>query len=197
MCAHTCVCTYVCMPVRTCVCTVVPRRTQSLFSHGRWCQTLAAPQQTLQCTPTPCSLKTFPAHSSGVNRICAYKVSRDTPGEQLPRARATARPASDRGHGPRRRVCKGITVKGTPHTAPPPRTPTQKIRGPEVVMCPQQLGRRGRGAIDAAGVTSTGCKVSGPGSGSDWTLAPPGALSAGQGRLSKEVQAVSPKGNQS
>ena len=64
-------------------------------------------------------------------------------------------------------------------------------------MCPQQLGRRGCGAMDAAGVTSTGCKVSGPSLGSDWTLAPPGALSAGQGRLSEEVQAVSPKGNQS
>lgn len=165
-----------CVCAHTCACPCVP--VCALWFPGE--HGVCSPQATV---PHPCGPSSklceahpplFPedisSHSSGVSRTRAHEVSRDAPGEQRHARQVTGdmTPAA----GPAK-----AAQSEEPHTPHP--HPGHSHRGPEGAVCPQQLGRRGCGAVDAAGVTSVG---------SDWTPAPPGAPSAGQGRLSKEVQ---------
>lgn len=87
------VCTYTCLCAHTCACLCVhactmwsPENTESVQP------TPSQPPQHLSCTPVPCSLKTSPAHSSGVNRIrAAHTEDPGTRGGDVP-TRLTAQP---------------------------------------------------------------------------------------------------------
>lgn len=171
-CAHTCACpcVHVCAlwsPGERGVCSP-----QATVPHPR------GPSSKLCKAHPPLFPEDISSPSSGVSRTHAHEASRDAPGEQWHARQVIGHTAPAAG------PAKAARSK-EPRTPRP--YPGHSHRGPEGAVCPQQLGWHGRGAINAAGVTSTG---------SDWTPAPPGALSAGQGGLSKEVQAVSPKGNQ-
>ena len=110
-----CVCTYMCVPVRACVRTVVPRRTrvsspQATVPHPR------GPSSKLCEAHPPLFPEDISSHSSGVSRTRAHEVSRDAPGEQRHARQVTGDTAPAAGPAKAARSEEPRTPPPTPDT---------------------------------------------------------------------------------